>query len=308
MGDDTMHIYNQIPELKATAIALGCFDGIHLGHKTVIDRLNIQQADKLVRAVFSFSDVPSFKRGAEQIASFEDKCEILSDMGVNELILPSFDSVKDYSPDDFFRQILVDKLDARLLICGENYRFGKYAAGDSGRLKELCFGQGIECIILPSVMYNGEIISSSRIRAALSEGDAQAAAKMLGRLFSYRLKVVNGRQLGRQLGTPTINQYFPENFLIPAYGVYASVTEVDGRRYPSVTNIGIKPTVGSDLPLSETWIIGYDGDLYDRFIRVSLVSYMRKECKFSSIEDLKEAIHNDGVNSVSLTADYLSKR
>ena len=119
------------------------------------------------------------------------------------------------------------------------------------------------------------------------------------------MEVVNGRKLGRRLGTPTINQVFPADFLIPAYGVYASVTEVEGVRYPSVTNIGVKPTVGAEAPLSETWIIGYNGDLYGRFVRVSLVSFMRRECKFPSIDALKQAIHSDSIKSVGLTRDYL---
>lgn len=300
-----MNIYNQMPELKATAIALGCFDGIHLGHRAVIEKLREPANDDLDKAVFSFSDAPSFKKGAELIASFEDKCDILSEMGIHELILPSFDSVRDFSPASFFHEILVKKLDARLLVCGENYRFGQYAAGDSALLQKLCAEQGIGCMVVPAVMYGGSMISSSRIRAALGAGDVETAAKMLGRQFSYRLEVIHGRKLGRQLGTPTINQYFPDNFLIPAYGVYASVTEIDGKRYSSVTNIGVKPTVGSDKPLSETWVIGYNGDLYGRYIRVSLISHMRDECKFSSIEKLKEAIHSDSVNSVSLTRNYL---
>ncbi|MBQ9901348.1 MAG: riboflavin biosynthesis protein RibF [Clostridia bacterium] len=300
-----MNIYNRIPELKSTAIALGCFDGIHIGHQAVIKALRQPDCETLDQAVFSFSDAPAFKKGAELIASYEDKCDILSEMGIEALILPAFDSVRDYSPEAFFRKILIGKLDARLLACGENYRFGKYAAGDSGMLRRLCEEQGIGCVVVPSVLYGDEPVSSSRIRAALGAGDVQTAAKMLGRLFSYRLEVVNGRKLGRRLGTPTINQVFPADFLIPAYGVYASVTEVEGVRYPSVTNIGVKPTVGAEAPLSETWIIGYNGDLYGRFVRVSLVSFMRRECKFPSIDALKQAIHSDSIKSVGLTRDYL---
>ncbi len=301
-----MNVYNQIPELKQTAIALGCFDGIHLGHKAVIEKLNSRQADSLHKTVLSFSDEVVIKKGAEQIASFDDKCKILSEMGVTELILPSFESLRDYSPEAFFNEILIDRLAAGLLICGENYRFGRYASGDSALLRELCSDSGTECIVVPPVKYEGEVISSSRIRAALSSGRAEDAAGMLGRPFSYCFEVVHGRKLGRQLGTPTINQYFPDYFLIPAYGVYASVTEIDGKKYASVTNIGVKPTVGSQKPLSETWIPDFSGDLYGKHIRVSLISYMRKECKFDSIEQLKNAIRQDGVKSKSLTQYHLS--
>ncbi len=303
-----MIIYNQIPVLKNTAIALGCFDGIHIGHQAVIDALHSRQADRLDKAVFSFSDNLSFKKGAEHIASFEDKCEILSEMGIGELILPSFASVKDDSPESFFEEILIGRLDAKILACGENYRFGKRASGDCDLLRKMCEDRGIQCIVVPYVMHNGEIVSSSRIREALKKGNVEDAAAMLGRPFSYCFEVRHGRKLGRQLGTPTINQHFPEGFLIPAYGVYASVTGIDGQNYPSVTNIGVKPTVGSAAPLSETWIIGYNGDLYGRNIRVSLISFMRGERRFDSIDALKEAIHSDSVKSVSLTRKFLSQR
>lgn len=302
-----MKIYRQVPRLHKTAIALGCFDGIHLGHQAVIEKLHDPLADGLDKCVFSFSDDIPFKSGAAHIASFDDKCEILSGMGVAELILPSFDSMKEYTPELFFHEILLNRLDAKLVVCGDNYRFGKNAAGDSSLLRHFCRESGTECLVVPSVCYEGKSISSSRIREALGNGDVQAAASMLGRHFSYCLEVVHGCELGRQLGTPTINQFFPGEFLIPAYGVYASVTEVDGVRYPSVTNIGVKPTVGSSGPLSETWIIGYRGDLYGRRIRVSLIEYMRGECKFDSIEQLKEAIHRDGATAEQYTSDWLGE-
>jgi riboflavin kinase/FMN adenylyltransferase len=300
-----LNIYNQIPQLKSTAVALGCFDGIHLGHQAVIDKLFLPEYTSLNKAVFSFADGPAFKNGADSIASYGDKCDFLNEMGIEELVLPSFDSVKEYSPEGFFNDILIDKLDARLLVCGENYRFGKMAAGDVNLLREFCKRQGIAFIVVPAVTYGGEMISSSRIRAALLKGDVETAAKMLGRPFSYCLEVVHGRKLGRQLGTPTINQYFPDDFLIPAFGVYASVTEVDKVCYPSVTNIGVKPTVGSEKPLSETWIIGCNEELYGRAIRVRLISYMRGEHKFNSIAELKKAIHHDSVKAKRLTEDYL---
>ena len=172
-------------------------------------------------------------------------------------------------------------------------------------MREFCESSQIECKIIPPVTYEKAIISSSRIRKCLYDGDVQRAGAMLGRLFSYSFEVVSGRRLGRKLGTPTINQYFPENFLIPHYGVYASVTDIHGTKYHSVTNIGIKPTVGWHRPLSETWIPDFSGDLYGQCIRVSLVAFMRGECKFNSVEELKAAILRDAANSKSLTADYI---
>ena len=300
-----MNIYRDIPQLKRTSIALGCFDGVHLGHAAVIQAACNCQEKVLDSCVFSFDDEMPYKQNGKRLLSLEDKCECMTRLGVNHLIVPPFESVRHLSPEEFFKNILLDRLDAHCLVCGENFRFGKGASGHTGTLQLLCEQYGVTCRVVPPVNFEGTMISSSRIKAALQDGEAQRAAHMLGRLFSYRLEVVHGRQLGRQLGTPTINQYFPDHFLIPRYGVYASVTEIGDRRYSSVTNIGVKPTVGWHQPLSETWIPDFSGDLYGQLVRVSLVSFMRDESKFDSIEKLKQAILQDGVNSKHLTADYI---
>ena len=299
-----MNIYNNIPQLKQTSIALGCFDGVHLGHAAVIRTACSCQDDLLDSCVFSFNDddIP-YKQDGKRLLTPEDKRECISRLGVHHLIIPAFESVRDLLPEAFFQNILLDRLDARCLVCGENYRFGQGASGNVATLQALCEQYGVMCRVVPPVTYEGAIISSSRVKNALEDGEVEQARQMLGRLFSYRLKVVHGRQLGRQLGTPTLNQYFPAHFLIPRYGVYASVTEIGERRYPSVTNIGVKPTVGWHQPLSETWIPDFSGDLYGRMIRVGLVRFMRDECRFNSIEELKQAILQDGVNAKRLIAN-----
>ena len=300
-----MNIYRDIPQLKHTSIALGCFDGVHLGHAAVIQAACDYKGKALDSCVFSFGDDMPYKQNGKRLLLWDDKCECMARLGVNHLIVPPFESVRSLLPQDFFKNVLLDRLGANHLVCGENFRFGNGAVGDVATLQTLCEQYGVTCRVVPPVNFEGTMISSSRIKAALQNGEAQRAAQMLGRPFSYRLEVVHGRQLGRQLGTPTINQYFPEHFLIPRYGVYASVTEIGDRRYHSVTNIGVKPTVGWHQPLSETWIPDFSGDLYGQLVRVSLVSFMRDECKFDSIEKLKQAILQDGVNSKHLTTDYI---
>ncbi len=297
-----MKLYHDIPFLRNTAVALGCFDGVHLGHQAVI---HATDDVALSKTVFSFSDDASYKEGASHLATFEDKCCMLEAMGVEHLIVPPFVSVKAYSPERFFREILIGQLGARRVACGENYHFGQYAAGTAETMQALCREHQIDCRVVAPVVYRDEIISSSRIRRALADGAVDEAGAMLGRLFGYCFEVVHGRQLGRTLGTPTLNQYFPAHFLIPRYGVYASVTEWNGQCYHSVTNIGVKPTVGSPMPLSETWVPDFSGDLYGQSVRVNLVKYMRDECKFDSIEQLKQAILQDGANSKRLTAAYM---
>lgn len=300
-----MNIYNNIPNLQNTAVALGCFDGIHLGHKAVIDATAGQS--QLSRTVFSFSDDALYKENSLHIAAFEDKCRILECLGVEHLIVPPFNAIKTYTPEAFFHEVLLERLGAKLVACGENYRFGRNAAGSAATMRGLCETAQIACKVVSPVTHEGEIISSSRIRGCLLDGAVDEAAAMLGRPFGYQFEVVGGRHLGRTLGTPTINQYFPENFLIPRYGVYASVTEIGGKKYHSVTNIGVKPTVGSEKPLSETWIPDFAGDLYGQAIRVNLIAFMRDECKFASVEELKAAILQDGVMSKNLTADFIQK-
>lgn len=299
-----MKVYHDIPELTGTAVALGCFDGVHRGHQAVVAAA---EGDGLCRTVFSFADGGGMKHGAPQLLSFEEKCRVMRGLDVAHLLVPSFESVKNMPPEVFFEQILCGRLGARRIVCGENFRFGKGASGSAQTMTSLCREAGIECKIVPPVLYGGEGISSSRIRAALSDGSVEKANAMLGRLYGYQWEVVHGRQLGRTLGTPTINQYFPDGFLIPRYGVYASITEWDGRNYPSVTNVGVKPTVGSPRPLSETWMTDFSGDLYGQQVRVSLVAFMRDECRFDSVEELKQAILRDGEMAKALTAEVIGK-
>ncbi len=297
-----MNIYYEIPILKNSAVALGYFDGIHLGHRSVIQSV----CGKPNATVLSFADEIPYKHSDGSIITFDEKCRQLESMGIENFIAPKFSSICEYSPERFFNEILMDSLDARLIVCGENYRFGKNALGNAGLLRELCEQRGAECKIMPPIMYGGEPVSSSRIRKALKEGRVADAEKMLGCTFGYKLKVVSGRHLGRTLGAPTLNQYFPKRFVIPKYGVYASVTTVDGRAYHSVTNIGVKPTVGSDAPLSETWIPEYSGDLYGQYIQVNLIEFMREEMRFASVEELKAAILRDGTASKQLTEKHIN--
>ena len=261
-----MKLYHDIPKLKHTAVALGCFDGVHLGHQAVIQAA---QGESCERTVFTFADGRTVKSGAPRLMTFEEKCRLLAELGTIHLIAPPFEAVRSYEPERFFHAILREKLGAEVIACGENYRFGKNAAGTADTMRRLCETEGIACHIVPPVMVEGKIISSSRIRQALADGCAEQAGDMLGRRFRYEFEVVHGRELGRTLGTPTINQLFPEGFLMPRRGVYASMTEWNGRTYGSVTNIGVKPTVGSPVPLSETWIAGFSGNLYGQRVRVS---------------------------------------
>lgn len=281
---------------KKRAIALGNFDGIHKGHTAVINAA-VQAAREwdMIPTVLILSPLPAYVidgREAPELITQADKEKLFADMGV-EVVRIDFMKIKDYSPQEFFVKILAGELNAGMLSCGFNYRFGKNGEGDSTLLGWLCDITGIRISVAPAVSVGGEAVSSTRIRAAIESGEIESANEMLGREFGYMLEVVHGDHLGRSLNCPTINQLFPEGLIVPKYGVYDSRTCVDGIWYRSVTNIGRRPSFENDEQRSETHIIGYDGDLYGKSIEVRLQKYKRGEMKFNSLDELKAQLEKD---------------
>ena len=284
----------QTPEGELAA-ALGSFDGLHLGHRQVIG--NTLSAPGLRPAVITFQQNPSVslqKKPVPLLTTNEQKLALLEEMGVEVVYLLPFDRIRDMEPEDFV-EALYRICRVRALSCGFNFRFGKNGRGDAGLLKELCREKGISLSVTPPVSVAGETVSSTRIRACLEQGDVQQAGQLLGRPFGYDFEVTHGRQLGRTWGTPTINQPFPQGYVLPRFGVYASLVEVEGQKYYGVTNIGVKPTVGSDCALSETWIPEFSGDLYGKKVPVELLDFIRPERKFDSLDQLKNEILENGV-------------
>jgi riboflavin kinase/FMN adenylyltransferase len=285
---------NSIPKCPR-AVALGMFDGVHLGHRAAIMNsagVEIESGGWACSSVFTFAS-PPFKENAWELISLKQKKAVLTGLGVDELILVDFESVRQMTPEQFVRDILKEKLDARRVCCGFNYRFGKDGSGDADTLRRLCQPLGIEVVVIPPVTVDGEPVSSSRIRRLIEDGEIERAARLLGRPFTLDIEVTVGQRLGRLLGTPTINQVLPASFVRPKFGVYLSTVVVDGVSKFGVTNIGVRPTVGADRPLAETWIIDFDGDLYGRHIPVTLVKYLRGEKKFDSLDQLKQQILED---------------
>ena len=284
----------QTPEGELAA-ALGSFDGLHLGHRQVIG--NTLSAPGLRPAVITFQQNPSVslqKKPVPLLTTNEQKLALLEEMGVEVVYLLPFDRIRDMEPEDFV-EALYRVCRVRALSCGFNFRFGKNGRGDAGLLKELCREKGISLSVTPPVSVAGETVSSTRIRACLEQGDVQQAGQLLGRPFGYDFEVTHGRQLGRTWGTPTINQPFPAGYVLPRFGVYASLVEVEGQKYYGVTNIGVKPTVGSDCALSETWIPEFSGDLYGKKVPVELLDFIRPERKFDSLDQLKNEILENSV-------------
>lgn len=290
-----MEVVNQIEMYESqvnTSIALGTFDGVHLAHAAVIKEA---VDSEYTPAVFTFSQSPSgviTGSKVSAIATKNVKQKLIEDLGVKLFFCPPFLDYKDMSAEDFV-EMLASKLHAKKITCGFNFRFGAGAKGNPQMLKELCKEKNIELKVIPPVLEGESPVSSTRIRGYIENGELDKARELLGHDFFYEFEVTEGNHLGSTWDIPTINQVFPNNFIVPKFGVYASKTIIDGNEYKSITNVGLKPTVGSDSVLSETNIFDFKGDLYNKSITVVLKFFIRPERKFNDIDELKRAIHND---------------
>ncbi len=289
--------YGRNVPTEKTAVALGYFDGLHLGHIGVITAALNQS--ELSSAVFTFNcdtTLPKFE-AHEDIISFDNKRELMSRIGVKYLFAPDFAEVCGFTAEEFITEVLVKRLNAGFACCGRSFRFGRKGSGTPELMREIGARYGIKVEVVEDICSDGIPISSTHIRELIRNGELEAANKLLGYDLWYNLPVIHGNKVGRTLNFPTINQRIPDTNIVPKYGVYKSYVEVDGRHYRGVTNIGIKPTVKNRSDgtgaVMETHIIGYDGYLYGDKISVSLVSFIRPESKFSGLDELKEQIAKD---------------
>ncbi len=289
-------------------LALGMFDGLHKGHLKVLETA-LEMANKLgaKSGVLTFDENPAKVLGADvkTLLTNENKDKIIKTLGYGKLFKINFLKVKDLTPKEFVKSVLINDLGAVHLVCGENFRFGKNAQGNTTVLEEICKHYGIGLSVVTHVTDNDITISSTIIRNALKNGDVATANCLLGRNFGFNFKVVKGNKIGRTLGTPTINQHFPKDFIVPKYGVYASLVYVNNKVYCGVTNIGVKPSIGKYDPLSETWIQDFDLDIYGKDIRVELVDFIREEKKFENLDMLKEEIYSNAQTAKKLCQKYL---
>ena len=285
---------------KHLSIALGSFDGVHTGHAVLL-RTAIEDAEKHGRlsAVWTFTNRPTDlpgKAGARALTSLEEKLAIFESYDIDVAILAKFEDVHDIPADIFATEILMTELGVDAVICGANFTFGKGRRGTPGVLAKY-FGDN--AIMVESVMADGLPVSSTKIRSLLTSGNAEKANELLGYPYFLESTVLHGKQLGRTIGIPTINQKFPEEKLTPKYGIYASIVTIDGHHYMGVTNIGTNPTVNSsDDVTCETHIIGgYDADLYGKVVRVSFLKLLRDEKKFPNVTALKNQINLDAIEA-----------
>ena len=285
---------------KKRAIALGFFDGVHIGHSALFKRvIEIGGEKDLVASVITFdAHPPSFVSGVTipLINSPEDRAGLIHRaFGIDDIIFLHFDNATACMPWDEFIDHLVDEFGARHLVAGYDFKFGCGGEGNSNLLKRKCAELDIGCDIIPEVKYNGVTCSSTYLRELIIAGDMEQANAFLGHPYVLSDVVRYGYRLGRKLGTPTINMCFQPGILIPAFGVYATIAHLDdGSAHIGVTNIGIRPTVDNSYRITaETHILNYHGNLYGHRVRIEFYLRLRQEQKFDDIDKLKAQIQTD---------------
>ena len=296
-------IHNKSPNFGninvKTAVVLGNFDGLHIGHMMLINALAEYKNKNpdILSCIWTFSEhTLNILKGnfiLEYITTNDEKAEILKNHNVDLLIFQDFNYVRHMTYQEFTQKVLIDYLNAEYVICGYNFRFGKNGDGNAEKLQEILSRENIKTDVISPVVCDGQVVSSSFIRTLIKIGDMERVKNFLGRPFSINFPVVYGKQIGRKIGVPTINQMFPNGHIIPACGVYACTCEVMGNTYDALTNIGVRPTVNGDCLNSETHIINFNGDLYNRNIKVNFHKKLRDEIKFGSLDELKAQIQKD---------------
>ena len=291
--------------MRERVIALGFFDGVHLGHGALLRRA-VEEAKKrgCESAVFTFDRPPKeviTGIPCPLINSPEDRAELVKRLyGIDEMIMVPFDDEMRTTPwDRFVTDILVGRYGAVHLVAGHDHHFGHKNQGSPELLREKCGELGLGCDIIPAVTIGGVTVSSTHIRKLLEEGDVETARAFLGHPHVLTQTVGHGRQLGRTIGIPTANLVAPPHVLLPRRGVYAAkITLPDGRAFGGVTNVGVRPTVnnGQDVTV-EPWILDFDGDLYGQAIRVEFYRRLRDERKFDSLAALRSQIETDAVKT-----------
>jgi riboflavin kinase/FMN adenylyltransferase len=289
----------KVKGIQPTVVALGNFDGVHPGHAELISRTAAYARTHGLRsAVFTFSNHPqnviAGREVVKNIISPEEKLVLIRSLDVDYLFsLPFDESFHSMPPEAFVRDLLLETFNAKAVSCGFNYHFGKDASGNTVSLEESARREGFHMEVMEPFILDGTLVSSTLIRGLISEGKVDRCAKYMGRPFTIGGEVIHGKGLGRNLGFPTANVATDPHLISLAHGVYVTNTEVNGKIYPSVTNVGMRPTVGGDMELAESHILGFDADIYGEHIRTTFLEKLRDERKFADIESLTAQIMKD---------------
>ncbi len=289
--------------MRGVVIALGTFDGVHLGHQVVIRHAMEEGRKRGLRVgVVTFDPHPQavLRPGSELklLTTLEVRKEILLACGVDEVHAMRFDeNLSKKNPEEFVREVLVGKFKAAVVVVGENFRFGHKASGNIEDLRRHMRETGGEAYAVPIYAFLGESINSTKIRALIAGGEVREAARLLGRPYSLRGKVVAGDKRGRVIGFPTANVLPDACSLVPGRGVYVGHVWIEAERYGACTNVGVAPTFDQRDSRVEAHLLDYQGDLYGRVVEVTFVERLRPEKRFCGADDLKEQIARDIVEA-----------
>ncbi len=275
-----------------SAVAIGVFDGVHRGHRAVMRRLSLQAHEAGLESIALTFDPHPLEfldpdRSPHLLTSVDRRAELLGECGVDVVGVLAFPQIRDLDPAVFAVEILSLRLNAKLVAVGANFRFGRDRKGDTDLLSRVGEERGFEVEVVDLVgSDDGEIVSSSRIRALVAAGLVEDAANLLGHPFEVSGPVIHGDARGRGIGFPTANLHIPERMAIPADGVYAAWAHWEDTFWPAVVNIGVRPTFGLDRRTVEAHLIDFDGDLYGVSLRLSFVERLREERTFDGVEAL----------------------
>lgn len=295
-----MEIIREIQQTKwnNTALTIGKFDGVHFGHRILLDKVLAAKNQGCVPTVFSFDMLPAiFLRHQEVplILTETEKEQILTQLGIERYVLFPFDEkTASMEPEQFVKEILVDTMKVKQLFVGTDFRFGRDRKGDGKLLEKLSAQYGFSFEAVKKHRYQGAEVSSSRIRDCICKGQMEEANEMLGMPYQISGEIVHGKSLGHTIGVPTINQNVPDGKIVPRYGVYCARVTIDGNSYHGIANIGCKPTVQQEALCGvETHLFDCAGNLYGKTAKTELLSFVRPEQKFASLEELKRQLLQD---------------
>ncbi|MBO5031429.1 MAG: bifunctional riboflavin kinase/FAD synthetase [Lachnospiraceae bacterium] len=292
---------------EETAVAIGKFDGFHRGHQKLLAYLKKQQEQGLKSVVFTFVPSPAAffcKEAVRELSTTAEKRRIFENAGIDYLIeYPFYQEIADMEPETFIKEVLVERINARCVVAGDDVSYGKRGAGDCKLLLEKAGEHGYQVIIIDKVLCEGREVSSTYVREEVRKGNMELAARLLGTPYHVGGEIIHGRRLGRTIGMPTVNLLPPAEKLLPPKGVYYSYAYLhsrngdkpyDGLRLAAITNIGTKPTVDSRLVMGvETYLYDFDNDVYGDEMEVYLLKYKRPEMRFDGVESLKAQMAAD---------------
>lgn len=284
---------------KQKVMALGFFDGIHVGHAALINKIK-QRAEETGAepAVLTFDVHPDnlvFKKTVPLINSAKDRANILSRcFGIDDVVVIHFNQrVMHMDWQDFIDE-LIDEMNLRWIVVGHDFCFGYKGLGTAEKLKAYCAERGVGCDIIPAVCRDGVVVSSTLIRQLIETGEMEKANEYLGHPHTLTDVIRTGYHLGTKMGTPTINMSFPQGVIIPRHGVYAAMAYIDGQEYMSVTNVGIRPTVSDSGNVNvESFLLDFCGNLYGHRARIDFYKFLRPERKFDDVNELAAQIKSD---------------